>query len=182
MDTFCYFLGATAAVFLLVAAVRVVALRVYGSLLDGGAPREAWDGGVRGVYSGRVAELGFVSSGYKDRPSLLQISIACAAPVRVEANRRSLAFMVRKLVGVQADRKTGIEELDRLFAFFFDERAKLDACVSKHEVRESFASLADLGVESLRLSEGMLTVRAPMKFIVPPGRTTASTCRGRCVR
>lgn len=163
-------LGVAAGVFFLVGAARIFSLRRYESLFDGAAPRESRIGGISGSYSGRGAEIVLVPSDrIMHRPASLQLSLDCAAPFEVNAVRESLATGLRKAVGVQPDRKTGLEDLDRLFAFQFYDRRTMEGCLSRIEVRESFISLAELGAESVRLNDSRLTVDVPMKFIVPLG-------------
>ena len=163
-------LGAAAGVFFLVAAARAFSLRRYADLFDEAARRGSCVGGVCGRYSGRAAEIALVPSDHiSSTPAKLRISIECAAPLEVEAVRESMATALRKAIGVQPDRKTGLEDLDRLFAFQFYDRRKVEGCFGRIEVREGFLSLAELGADSVRIRDSLLRVDLPMRFVVPPG-------------
>jgi hypothetical protein len=160
-------LGVAAGVFFLVAGMRAFSLRRYGPLFD----RSSRQGSrITGLYSGRGAEIALLSGNHSTSdPAALRISLECAAPLEVDAVRESLATALRKTLGIQPDRKTGVENLDRLFAFQFYDRRKMEDCVGRLEVRESFVALADLGARSVRLRDARVTVEVPTRFIVPPG-------------
>src|SRR6185436_6828927 len=130
---------------------------------------------IHGAYSGRSADIGFVSSDRSShKPAKVQLSLACTAPLRVEAYRTSLAVSLRTAIGILGDRKTGIEDLDRRFAFQFDDRPKMEALLGRPEAQQSFHALADLGADFILLTNGHLTIEIPMTFVVPPGRGRVS--------
>ncbi len=166
-------LGIAASLAFLVAAVRFFAFRGYASLLD--APQDTRGGRIHGTHSGRSADIGFVSSDRgSHKPGKVQLSLACTAPLRVEAYRTSLAVSLRTAIGILSDRKTGIEDLDRRFAFQFDDRSKMEALLGRPEVQQGFHALADLGADFILLTNGHLTIEIPMTFVLPPGRGRVS--------
>jgi len=163
-------LGAAAGLFFLVAAVRAFFLRRYGSLFDGGAPQATQVGRISGPLSGRRAEIALSSADHtRSRPAELRITLRGAGSAELEAVRESMATALRKALGAQPDRETGVEELDRLFAFRFHDRSEIERLVGRPEARESLVALAELGARSVRASGALLTVDVPMRFVLPLG-------------
>jgi len=171
-DTVFYSLAIPAVLFFALAAARVMALRGYRSLLDSPEPVRVSDAEVEGISSGRRTGVGLASTDYRYRPSFLQIWVACAAPLRMDARRGSLAVAVRELVGVLRDQETGVDELDRRFSFDSDDAERLRRLAQNAEFQMAMITLADLGVDLVRSEAGVLIAKKRATWIVPvaPGR------------
>lgn len=173
-DTVFYSVAIPAVLFFALATARAFAIRAYRSLLDTNGPAQFSDAEVQGKASGRRTGVGFAPTDYRNRPSFVQIWTACAAPLRMDARRESLATRVRELAGVLRDRETGVDELDRRFSFDFDDPDRMRSLAARVEFRTAMLELADLGVDLVRLEAGVLIARKRATWIVPVGRDRAA--------
>jgi len=166
-----FLLGAMAIVLLLVVAMRKVSLHRYAYLLDPDAPQVLSDAVIRGLHADRNTQIGLIASNPSMHvPSKVQITLGTSLPIRIQARPESMAVAVRKVVGVVEDRVIGDDELDRRFALAFDDRKATRAIADRFEARQSLVALADLGADSILLSNGLLTVELPAPFVVLPRR------------
>jgi hypothetical protein len=169
--------GLVAAIGLLVAALRSSALGGYRRLLDRGATM-APNTAARGALGGRRAEIGFTAAELGARqPARVLIGVECATPIRLEAHARSLATAARTTLGIYRETATGIDELDRRYVFLFLE-PDAKKMLAQGSVRGALLTLADRGAEHVLLTNGWLTAKIPMTFIVPPSRGRVSEALG----
>ncbi|HTM01525.1 MAG TPA: hypothetical protein VL503_10435 [Candidatus Omnitrophota bacterium] len=174
-DTVFYALAIPAALFFALATAYSLSIRGYRSLLDAHEPARFSDAGVEGSASGRRAGVGFAPTDYRGRPSFLQVWTTCAAPMRMDARRGSLATSVRELVGVLHDQETGVEALDRRFSFSFDDPGRMRSLAARVEFQTAMMELADLGVDLVRLEAGVLAAKKRATWIVPVSRDRAAS-------
>ena len=159
--------GLVAAIGLLVAALRSIALRSYRGLLDRGARTEG-SAATRGTLGGRRVEIGFTPGDLGARqPTKALVGMECATPVRLEARARSLATWTRTALGIYRETATGIDDLDRRFVFLFLE-PDAKKLLTQGSVRGALTTLADRGADHVLLTNGWLTAELPMNFGVPP--------------
>lgn len=173
-ETVFYSLVIPAVLFFALAAARVIALRGYRSLLDSNETVRASDAEVEGTSAGRRTGVGLASTDYRYRPSFLQIWVACAAPLRMDARRGSLAVAVRELVGALRDQETGVDELDRRFSFDSDDPERLRTLARNIEFQMAMITLAELGVDLVRSEAGVIIAKKRATWIVPVARGRAA--------
>lgn len=164
-----YVFAIPAALFFALAAIRISALRRYRRLLDLHEPARFSDSEVRGLFGGRRSGVGYAPSDFRQRPSFVQAWVACASSIRMSARQVSAATRLRRLFGVIPDQKTGVDELDRRFYFDTDDPARLRAAASRIEFVMALDSLADAGVDLVRLDGGVAAAQKRATWIVPIG-------------
>jgi hypothetical protein len=164
-----YVFAIPAVLFFALAAIRISALRRYRRLMDLHEPARFSDSEVRGLFGGRRSGVGYAPSDFRQRPSFVQAWVACGSSLRMSARQVSAATRLRRVFGVIPDQKAGVDELDRRFYFDTDDPARLRTAASRIEFVMALGSLADAGVDLVRLDGGVVAAQKRATWIVPIG-------------